>query len=72
MGRTGSQFRPIKPDKDDFSVEIVLRVKLAVSVLELSDLGYNHNAVLTVGPIQPPLMCLRIEQTQREAFDVTG
>jgi len=71
MRRIASELRPIKSHKELFAIKIVLCVKFAVSILELSDLRYGHHTIFTIGPVQPPLAGLRIEQTQSEAFDVT-
>jgi hypothetical protein len=43
--------RPDKSNKNAFSIQHVLGVKLASSILELADLGYDHFAILAVGPI---------------------
>jgi hypothetical protein len=67
-GRVG----PDKPNENAFSIQHVLGVKLASSVLELADLRYDHLAVLAVGPIQTPLVRRRIVSAQGQAFDVAG
>src|SRR6516162_1087167 len=72
MGRVRSHARPVEPHKDAFAIQCVLGVKLTASFLELTDLRYNHDAILAVGPIESPLTRLRIVQTQGQSFEVAG
>ena len=72
MRRIRSNVRPDKSNKDAFSIQHVLGIKLAASILELADLGYDHGAILAVGPIEFPLAGLRVIQTQSQTFDVAG
>jgi hypothetical protein len=46
--------------------------KLTASIVEFADLGRVHDSGLAIGPIESPLMRLRIVPTQRQALDVAG
>ena len=46
--------------------------KLTASIVEFADLGWVHDSSLAIGPIEPPLMRLRIVHTRRQALDVAG
>ena len=72
MGRIRGHVRPNKSNQDNFAVDFVLRVELAASILEFADLRRIQNSDLAVGPIEAPLVSLRIVETQRQAFDVPG
>ena len=72
MRRIRGHIRPKISNQDGFSVNRVLGKKLATSILEFADLGWIHDAVLAVGPIEAPLMGFRIVETQGETFDVAG
>jgi len=48
VGRVGVQIRPGVANENDFSVEIVLGVELAVSIFELADLGRSYFSILAV------------------------
>src|SRR5208282_4145698 len=59
--------------QDHSAIESVLAVELAAAIFEFADLGWaGEHASVAVGPVQIPLVGLRIVETQREAFDVAG
>jgi hypothetical protein len=62
--------RPNEPDKYSLPINRILGEKLAASILEFADLGWIHDAILAIGPIEPPLVGLRIVHTQGQTFDV--
>ena len=63
--------RPNVSNQDRPVIQSVLAEKLAASILEFADRGWQaQNAGLAVCPIQAPLMSFRIVQAQGEAFDV--
>ena len=68
--RTRGHVRPNKSNQDNFAVNRILGEKLAASILEFADLGWIQDAILAVGPIEPPLVGLRIVQPESQAFDV--
>lgn len=72
MGRIRGHARPNKSHKDAFAIKGILGVELTASVLELAYLGWNHGAILAVGPIEAPLVGLRIVRTQGQTFEVAG
>src|SRR5579872_2012588 len=62
--------RPDESDQNCLSVDNILRIELALSILKLANLRRIKNPVLAVGPVQSPLMGLRIVQAQSQALDV--
>jgi hypothetical protein len=70
MWRFGHQRGPVELDQDAFVIAHVLRVELAMTRLELSDLRYHDESVPAVGPIEAPLVRLGIEKPHRETLDV--
>ena len=72
MRHIRGRVRPIKSNKDGFAVDCVLGDKLAVPVLELSDLRWVKDANLAVGPIESPLVGLGTVHAQSQTFDVAG
>src|ERR1700730_16895812 len=61
---------PIESNKDCFAVNRILSKKLTLSILEFADLGWVKDANLAVGPIEAPLVGLRIVQTEGQTLDV--
>ena len=52
---------PNEADVDELAIQCVCSIKLAVSVLELTDLGTGvHDAIFAVGPIDAPLVGLSV------------
>src|SRR5580698_8618472 len=72
MWGVGGQVGPIKSNQNGFAIDCVLSKELAVSVLELADLGWVEDTDLAVGPIEPPLVGFRIVNAQGQTFDVAG
>src|SRR6204780_2750645 len=72
MGRIRRGIRPNKSNKNGFAINRILGEKLAASVLEFADLGRIQDANLPVGPIESPLVGLRIVYAQGKTFDVAG
>src|ERR1700683_5800929 len=72
MGRIRRGIRPSKSKKNGVAINRILGEKLAASVLEFADLGRIQDANLPVGPIESPLVGLRIVYAQGQAFDVAG
>ena len=70
MGSAGGGVRPNKSNQDHFAINRIRGEELAPSILEFADLRWVQNANLAVGPIQPPLVGLRIVQAQGQTFDV--
>src|ERR1700733_1977314 len=64
-----SQCSPVISNEDALVAQGVLRVKLAVTLLEFPDLRNCDDAVLAVGPVEPPLAGLGIVQAQCETLD---
>jgi hypothetical protein len=60
VGRVRGHVRPIKSNKDAFSVQHVLGVKLTPSIPEFADLWWIRGAILAGGPIETPLMSVGI------------
>ena len=71
MRRIRGHVGPNESNKDCFAVNRILSEKLTLSILEFADLGWVKDANLAVGPIEAPLVGLRIVQAQGESFDVT-
>src|SRR5579862_9583917 len=55
---------PNKSNVDGAALPRLLVVKLTTSILELADHGLFYKAILAVGPIDTPLMRLRIVKTK--------
>src|SRR5580692_5953395 len=72
MGRICGGVGPNKTNKDAFSIQRVLGVELTPSILKLADLGRQDGAALAVGPVEAPLVRLRIVETKGQAFDMAG
>jgi hypothetical protein len=72
VGGIGGQVGPIKSNEDSLAIDGVLGEKLTVSILELADLRWIEDANFAVGPIESPLVGLRIVHAQGQAFDVAG
>jgi hypothetical protein len=72
VGRIGRGIGPDESNQSRFAIQCVGAEKLAASVLELADLGWEDGATLAVCPIEAPLLGLRIEETKGETFDVAG
>ena len=70
--RRGVHVSPLEADQDGFTVDGVLGEKFATAVFEFADLGWVQDANLAIGPIEPPLVRLRIVRTQSQTFDVAG
>src|SRR5579864_2708433 len=70
MRRARGRVRPDKSNQDGFAINRVLGEKLTPSILEFADLGWVKDAILAIGPIESPLVGLRVVQTQRQTFDV--
>src|SRR5580692_7684348 len=70
--RAGGGIRPKKSNQDHFAINRILSVELAASILEFADLRRVQNANLAVGPIQPPLVGLRIVQPHGQTFDMSA
>jgi len=64
---------PNESNVDKFAVQCVCTVELAASVLELADLRtWVHGAVFAVGPIDTPLVRLRVVEAQCQSLDVAA
>src|ERR1700739_3918267 len=62
---------PNEAHVDELAVQCVCAVELAASVLELTDLGTGvHGAVFAVGPIDAPLVRLRVVEAQSQSLDM--
>src|SRR5271155_534849 len=72
MRRVRIGVRPNKSNVDEFAVLGVLAVKLAAACLELADLGCDDDAIFGIGPVEAPLVGLRIVKTQGQTFDVAA
>src|SRR5271169_4811519 len=66
-----SQCSPVISNEDALVSQSILREKLAVTLLEFPDLGSCDDAVLAVGPVEPPLAGLGIVQAQCETLDAS-
>src|SRR5580700_3769704 len=62
--------RPSISNKDGPAINRILGKKLAASILESADLGWVHDAILAIGPIEPPLVGLRVIGTHGQTFDM--
>ena len=60
MGLSRGGVGPNKPNQDAFPVQHVLRVELTPSILKLADLGRVERTTLAIGPVEAPLVGLRI------------
>ena len=60
MGRIRSQVGPNESNQDGFAINRILGEKLTASISEFADLGRVRDAILAVGPIEPPLVGLQI------------
>ena len=60
VGRIRGRVRPNKSNEDSFASHCILGKELAASILEFADLGWVQDAILTVGPIEAPLVGLGI------------
>jgi hypothetical protein len=65
-------FDQINRTKTDLPFHCSWSKKLGASILEFADHPLAQSGILAVGPIDSPLLGLRIVQTEREAFDVAG
>jgi hypothetical protein len=64
---------PNEANIDELAVQCVCAVELAASVLELTDLRTRvHGAVFAVGPIDAPLVRLRVVEAQSQSLDVAA
>ena len=62
-----------KADVDELAVQCVCAVELATSVLELTGLRTRvHRAVFAVGPVDAPLVRLRVVEAQSQSLDVAA
>ena len=61
-----------KSNQDGLAIDRVLGEELTASILEFADLRRVQDANFLVGPIQPPLVRLRIVETQSQTFDMAG
>ena len=60
-------------DVDELAVQCVCAVELATSVLELTGLRTRvHRAVFAVGPLDAPLVRLRVVEAQSQSLDVAA
>src|ERR1700683_13761 len=72
VGRILGDLRPDVANEDHSSVIGFLVVELTDSILEFADRRRQADcAVFPVGPIETPLMRLRVVKTYGNAFDVT-
>ena len=58
----------IEPTSEDR----ILGEELTASILEFADLGWVKDANFAIGPVEAPLVGLRIVETQSQTFDVAG
>ena len=72
MGHIRGHIRPIKSNQDGFPINRILGEKLAMSILKFADLGWVQDPNFAIGPVEPPLMGLRIVYAKGETFDVAG
>ena len=70
MRRIRIDLRPDKPNQNRPSLPHVLTVEFAAAILKLADHGWVQDPILTVGPIDPPLVRLRVIKPQGKTFDV--
>jgi hypothetical protein len=64
--------RPNKSNLDGLAINRILGEKLTASILEFADLRWVQDANLAIGPVEAPLVGLRIVGAQGETFDVTS
>src|SRR5579864_1427273 len=69
MGRIRGHVRPSISNKDGLAIDGILGKKLAASILESSDLGWVQDASLAIGPIEPPLVGLRVIGAHGQTFE---
>src|ERR1700756_1760732 len=73
MGSVRVDVGPNEADVDELAVQCVCAVELASSVLELADLRTRvHGAIFAVGPIDIPLVRLRVVEAQRQSLDLAA
>ena len=64
---------PNEAHVDELAVQCVCAIKLAASVLELTNLGAGvHDSVFAVSPIDAPQVRLRAVEAQGQPLDVTA
>ena len=73
MGCRGRDVGPEVANEDRSPIQGILAVELATPILEFADVGRAaHGTVFGVGPVEAPLMRLRIVEAQGQALNVTG
>src|SRR5690348_6468182 len=70
MGRLRGQVRPDVSNQYGLAVNRILSKKLSAPIFEFAHLRWIQLAGLAVGPIEPPLVRLRIIRPQSQPFDV--
>jgi hypothetical protein len=74
VGRIRVGLRPDKSNQDGFAIRAgwFSVVELPASILEFAYRGRTQGAALAGGPIEAPLVCMRIVQAQGQTFDVSA
>ena len=69
MSGIGCNVRPHIPNENSPAIVGFLVIEFAAAILEFADGRLRQNAVFAVGPVQTPLVRLRIVQAKSQPLD---